>query len=108
MADGGSDRIAGAGRLPCSVDWVAPEVPATLTRWTMRYLAATALACLGVVRCGVRASPVLTLPATCLAHGDMHRAGCRGRHQDTHVQGRLAAHPCVPCQHLSTGVGSTP
>jgi hypothetical protein len=69
-----SGQIAGAGRLSGGVDRVAPEMPAPPTRRTMGYLAAAALARLGALRRSVRAPPVLTLPATCLAgHGDLRR-----------------------------------
>jgi hypothetical protein len=78
-----SDRIAGSGRLTRDVHWVASEVPATPTRGAMRHPTAAALACLRAVCRGVRASPVLTLPATCLAYGDARRAGCRSGHRDT-------------------------
>jgi hypothetical protein len=99
---GGSGEVAGSGGLPRGVDWVASEVPAPLTRWTMRHLAAAALARLGVVRRGVRASPVLTLPATCVAQGHASRAGCRRRHQDTYLRDVLRPTPVSSCTHQRT------
>jgi hypothetical protein len=76
-----SGQVARSGGLPCGVDWVASEVPAAVTPWAMRYLAAAALAGLSAGRRGVRAPPVLTPPAARLAHGHTRRDGCRGLHQ---------------------------
>jgi hypothetical protein len=80
-----SGQVAGAGGLPCGVDWVAPEVPAAVAVRAVRYLAAAALACLSALRRGVRAPPVLALPAPCLAQGDAPWDSSGGR-----------CHECLP------------
>jgi hypothetical protein len=82
----GSGQFAGSGRLSRGVDWVAPKVPAALALRAVRHLAAAALAFLGDLRCGVRAPPVLTLPAARLAHGHTRRDGCRGLHQGVYLK----------------------
>jgi len=81
-----SGQIAAAGGLPCGVDWMAAELPAPLALGAVRRLAAAALAFLGDLRCGVRALPVLTVPAARLAHWHTCRDSCRGRHQGAYLE----------------------
>src|SRR5262249_31357343 len=85
-ADGSQRRrlslVAGSRGLPGDVDRMVPELPAPGARRAVRHLAAAALACLGALRRGVRAPPVLTLPEAWLAQGDTGWDRSGGRHHE--------------------------